>query len=149
MNRSYDQLCPIARTLDLIGDRWTLLIVRDLFFRRSKFKDLLAHSPGMPTKILSQRLQSLEAAGLVERTIYTTHPLRAEYHLSDAGRSLAPVMEAIVNWGMEHTLEGQDRAKVRKKIRADVASVPGGARAMGWRSPWVREGKRSARATSA
>ncbi len=137
MSRTYDQQCPIACTLDLIGDRWTLLILRDLFFERTTFTELIAHSPGMPTKILSDRLKALEATGLIVRTIYSTHPLRADYHLTDQGRSLAPVMEAIVNWGMEYAVRPDARLGIRKRIREDVRRVAGGAKAMGWRSAWV------------
>lgn len=123
MSRSYAQACPIARTLDLVGDRWTLLIVRDLFFRRSKFKELLEQSPGMPTKMLAERLKSLEAHGLVERRVYSEHPLRADYHLTKRGNSLAPVMEAIVTWGMAHVVAPAERAVIASKIDTSVRAA--------------------------
>ena len=72
-------------TLDIIGERWTIIIIRDLYFGRSRFNELLESSPGMSTKILSERLKLLEAHGLVERRIYSEHPLRAEYSLTPAG----------------------------------------------------------------
>ncbi|HYM15649.1 MAG TPA: helix-turn-helix domain-containing protein [Dehalococcoidia bacterium] len=125
MNRSYDQQCPIARVLDLVGDRWTLLIIRDLFLGRTKFKEFLERSPGMPTRMLSERLKGLEGHGIVERTIYSTHPLRAEYHLTDLGRSLRPVIEAIVAWGIEHTFEPDERAAVVEKIARLSADARG------------------------
>ena len=123
MSRSYEQQCPIARTLDLVGDRWTLLIIRDLFFGRSKFKEFLQLSPSMPTRMLSERLKSLEANGLIERRVYCTHPLRAEYRLTDAGRSLAPVLEALVTWGLDHTFESAERAVVVEKINRLAAGM--------------------------
>ncbi len=123
MTRSYDQQCPIARTLDLVGDRWTLLIVRDLFFGRSRFKEFLELSPGMPTRMLSERLKWLEANGLVERSVYSTHPLRADYRLTSVGRSLRPVMEALVDWGLEHAVAPEERDEVLEKIEQMTAGM--------------------------
>jgi DNA-binding HxlR family transcriptional regulator len=123
VSRSYEQQCPIARTLDLVGDRWTLLIIRDLFFGKSKFKEFLAFSPGMPTRMLSERLKSLEANGLIERSVYCTHPLRAEYRLTDVGRSLRPVLEALVAWGLDHTFEPDERTVVVEKIKRLAAGL--------------------------
>ena len=116
MSKSYAQVCPIARTLDLIGQRWTLLILRDLFFGRSKFKELMRSSPGMPTRILSERLKMLEAAGIIERQIYSEHPIRAEYHLTAEGTSLAPVLSAISGWGITHRFDPGAQRAVRAKI---------------------------------
>jgi DNA-binding HxlR family transcriptional regulator len=130
VSRRYDQLCPIARTLDLIGDRWTLLIVRDLFFGSTKFKEFIEQSPGMPTKILADRLKSLEAQGLVRRSIYSEHPLRAEYHLTDAGRSLEPVLAAIAGWGMRHAVTPKERRVIEPLIRERAGRTPSSARAV-------------------
>jgi len=76
MMRKYEQSCPIARTLDVIGDRWTLLIVRDLMMGLTKFRDL-RDSGGIPPKVLSARLKMLMDEGIVERSVYSEHPLRA------------------------------------------------------------------------
>lgn len=111
MSKPYDQTCPIARTLDIIGDRWTLLIVRDLFMGKTRFNEFLASSPGLPSKLLSDRLKKLEQHDLVERVVYSQHPLRAEYRLTDEGRSLAPVIEEIVRWGLDHCFEGESEAR--------------------------------------
>jgi DNA-binding HxlR family transcriptional regulator len=116
MTRSYAQECPVARTLDLVGDRWTLLIIRDLFLGRHKFKDFLELSPGMPTRMLSERLKWLEVNGIVDRRVYSTHPLRAEYYLTERGLSLTPVLEALVRWGLEHTFEPDQRPAIVEKI---------------------------------
>ncbi len=110
MTRPYDQSCPIARTLDIVGDRWTLLVLRDLFLGSSRFRQFLQSSPGLPPKLLSDRLKKLESHGLVERLVYSQHPLRAEYALTDRGRSLAPVLEAMVRWGLDHCFQDQPEA---------------------------------------
>ena len=111
MTRLYNQTCPIARTLDIIGDRWTMLIVRDLFMGERRFNQFLVSSPGLPPKLLADRLKRLEEHGLVERVIYSQHPLRAEYRLTDRGRSLAPVIEEIVHWGLDHCFEDEPEAR--------------------------------------
>ena len=118
MTREYGQLCPIARTLDMIGDRWTMLVLRDLFLGATKFTEFREHSPGMPTKILSDRLKSLEHHQIIERRIYSEHPLRAEYHLTARGRTLEPILSAIYAWGMKHTITPAERPIVRKRIAA-------------------------------
>lgn len=125
MSRSYGQLCPIARTLDLVGDRWTILIIRDLALGASKFSEFRHQSPGIPTKMLADRLKSLEADGIVERRLYCQHPLRAEYHLTDLGRSLEPVLTAIFDWGLTHRLTSPERKAVKAHVarrRAEIAS---------------------------
>jgi DNA-binding HxlR family transcriptional regulator len=94
--------CPIACTLDLIGDRWTLLIVRDLFKEKHRFSEFLGSDEGIKTNILTDRLKRLERSGLVTRSPYQEHPLRYEYHLTDEGRSLSPVVRAMFTWGRAH-----------------------------------------------
>ncbi len=111
MTRLYNQTCPIARTLDIIGDRWTMLIVRDLIMGERRFNQFLASSPGLPPKLLADRLKKLEQHGLVRRVIYSQHPLRAEYRLTEDGQTLAPIIEAIVQWGLDHCFEGEPEAR--------------------------------------
>lgn len=118
MAKSYGQDCPIAMTLDVIGERWTIIILRDLYFGRSRFNDLLASSPGMSTKILSERLKLLEHHGLVERRIYSEHPLRAEYALTENGLSLEPVLNAIGMWGGKHLVQPEDAPALLAKIES-------------------------------
>jgi DNA-binding HxlR family transcriptional regulator len=110
-------MCPIARTLDIVGDRWTLIILRDLRFGLSKFSELLANSPGLPPRILSDRLKKLAEHGLLERVVYNEHPLRAEYRLTEKGLSLEPVIEAIAVWGMQHVLDEGERAVAQSRVR--------------------------------
>ena len=118
--RPYGQACPIARTLDIVGDRWTLVIIRDLFLGRSRFSDLVRSSPGLPPRLLSQRLKRLEEQGLIERAVYCQHPLRAGYRLTPRGRSLFPVLKAIAEWGLEHLFE--DEPELRQGIAQFVKS---------------------------
>lgn len=107
----YSQNCPVARTLDVIGDRWTLLIVRDMFMGKTRFGEFLASSKGLPPKVLSTRLKKLMEHGLVERNIYSEHPLRAEYRLTERGRSLLPIIKAIGQWGFDNMFEGEDELR--------------------------------------
>ena len=121
MPKPYNQSCPIARTLDIIGDRWMLLIVRDLLMGKTRFNQFLESSPGLPPKLLSDRLKKLEEHGLVRRSVYSQHPLRAEYRLTDEGRSLSPVLDAIVQWGLDHCFEGEPEA--RAAVMERIAGV--------------------------
>jgi DNA-binding HxlR family transcriptional regulator len=125
MTRSYDQICPIASTLDIIGDRWTMLILRDLFLGASRYSELLRNSPGLPSKLLSDRLKKLEEHGLIERAVYSQHPLRAEYRLTVEGATLQPVLYAIAVWGLDHVFDGDDetRAAVLAHITAGLAAA--------------------------
>lgn len=91
--------CPIACSLDIIGDKWTLLVVRDLFFGKTKFKELQASAENIPTNLLTSRLKLLEQAGMVAKTPYQERPVRYEYQLTDIGKSLEPVVKTIVKWG--------------------------------------------------
>src|SRR5262245_48995118 len=105
MARTYGQKsCPVARTLDLIGERWMLLILRDFFLKGPRrFQDFQQSVDGLAPNILSARLKKLEADGLVTRRIYSEHPPRLEYQLSEKGRSLGPVLRALKHWGEQHT----------------------------------------------
>jgi len=101
MARSYRQKdCPVARTLDVIGERWTILILRDLFLRGPRrFQDFQQSLDGIAPNTLSARLKEMEDRGLIERRPYSDHPPRLEYHLTAKGRSLGPVMKALRDWG--------------------------------------------------
>jgi len=100
----YDIRCPIARTLDIIGERWTILILRDLLLEGSrKFQDFERSLAGISPNTLSARLKRLEESGVVERRFYEQHPPRAEYLLTAKGRALGPVLKALLDWGRSHT----------------------------------------------
>jgi DNA-binding HxlR family transcriptional regulator len=117
----YNQACPVARTLDLIGDRWTLLIIRDMFLGKSRFSEFRKSDPAPPPKLLSERLQRLEEHGLVERVIYNERPPRAEYRLTPKGRTLHPILHEIVTWGLDH-LFTEEEAELKPLVEAYVAS---------------------------
>lgn len=96
--------CPVARTLDVIGERWTILILRDLAVGGPrKFQDFERSLGGISPNTLSARLKRLEDAGIVERRFYEQHPPRAEYLLTEKGNELRPVLRALLEWGKRHT----------------------------------------------
>lgn len=102
--------CPISRALQVIGDHWTLLIIRDLFLTGPcKFSDLERSVTGINVSTLSKRLKLLEQAGLVERHIYSERPPRADYRLTKRGSDLKPVLFAITDWAREHAPEAIER----------------------------------------
>lgn len=90
--------CSIQRTLDVIGDRWTLLILRDVFRGVRRFSRI-QHDLGIAKNLLTDRLAALVAAGVVERVPYQERPVRHEYRLTDKGRALSPALLALMRWG--------------------------------------------------
>ncbi|MEJ2453107.1 MAG: helix-turn-helix domain-containing protein [Candidatus Thiodiazotropha sp.] len=103
--------CPVACVLDIIGDKWTLLVVRDLFFGRHTFKELQNSLERIPTNILADRLKRLEQQQIIRRELYQSRPKRYRYHLTEKGRDLGPVMQSLIGWS--------------KKYIADTLEVPG------------------------
>ena len=83
MPRRYGQACPVAKSLEVLGERWTLLIVRDLLRGPARFQDLQTSLDGIAPNLLSERLKLMEEHGLIERRLDSERPPRAEYHLSD------------------------------------------------------------------
>ena len=106
--------CAVACTLDLIGDKWTLLIVRDLFFGKSRYKEFQDSEEKIPTNILAGRLEKLARAGLITKTPYQKKPVRYEYRLTETGRSLGPILQSIVNWADEQLPGIRRQPKTRK-----------------------------------
>jgi len=103
--KRYNQPCPVAKTLEVIGDRWTLLVVRDLLPGARRFQDLQATLPGIAPNILSTRLKLMEEHGLIGRRFYSDHPPRAEYALTEKGRELGMVVGALAAWGGRHVFK--------------------------------------------
>ena len=95
--------CPIAAVLDLVGDKWSLLIIRDIgVFKKHRNKDFQQGDEGIPSNILANRLRQLSDQGLIRKELYQQHPPRYEYHLTDLGHSLLPVIGAMARWASDH-----------------------------------------------
>src|SRR4051812_39092654 len=99
-NKSYDQYCGIAAALDVVGDRWTLLILRELSFDKQRFTDLRRSLPGIASNLLTERLRHLEDAGLVEQRELPAPAARTVYALTDEGRRIVPVLRALARFGL-------------------------------------------------
>jgi DNA-binding HxlR family transcriptional regulator len=99
--RSYNQYCAVARAMDIVGERWTLLIVRELLPGPKRFKDLLEGLPGIGTNLLAARLKDLEGHGVVRRTTLPPPAASRVYELTELGRSLEPVIMGLARWGLE------------------------------------------------
>jgi DNA-binding HxlR family transcriptional regulator len=94
--------CAVANTLDLVGDKWSLLVVRDLFRGSLTYGELQDSFEGIPTNILADRLKKLEAEGIIAKSPYQQRPVRYSYALTEKGRALGDVLLAIVRWGQKH-----------------------------------------------
>ena len=96
-------LCPIAGALDILGDAWTLLVLRDLlFYDKHRFAEFLDSPEKISTNILAERLKRLENGGLIERRRYQDRPPRDEYYLTARGHDLLPVLRELTKWGKQH-----------------------------------------------
>ena len=94
--------CAVASTLDIVGDKWSLLVIRDLFAGKSTYGELLASSERVPTNILADRLRRLEEAGIIAKNAYQERPVRFAYTLTPKGRDMGEILIAIVRWGRKH-----------------------------------------------
>ncbi len=99
-----DGSCPVTRAVEALDGKWTILVVRDLLGGTKRFGELRRSLVGISPKTLTDRLRGLEAHGLVQRRIYAEVPPRVEYSLTDAGRTLEPVLVALSRWGRTHTV---------------------------------------------
>lgn len=111
--------CPVAGALDLVGDRWTLLVVRDLLRGKRRYGDLAASSERIPTNILADRLRRLERGGLVERVQYSVRPPRYEYRLTPRGKALSPAIRSLAAWGLEYVPGTKVPPDILSTIRKD------------------------------
>jgi DNA-binding HxlR family transcriptional regulator len=100
MSRTYQQYCPVARALELVGERWTLLVARELLLGPRRFTDLMAGLPGVSATVLASRLKDLEQAGLVSKGTLPPPAASAVYELTDEALGLARVLAAMAEWGM-------------------------------------------------
>ena len=94
--------CPVATTVQLIGSKWKLLIMRNLLVRPWRFNELQKNLEGISQKILTDSLRSMEADGIITRTVYAEVPPRVEYALSELGESMRPILESMEKWGMDY-----------------------------------------------
>jgi DNA-binding HxlR family transcriptional regulator len=101
--------CPLAASLEVVGERWSLLVVRELSLGSHRFTDIVAGT-GAPRDRVTARLKALTDAGVVQRRQYQSHPDRFEYHLTDAGRALLPALEALLTWGRTWAVAADDPA---------------------------------------
>ena len=101
--------CPVATTVQLIGSKWKLLILRNLLARPWRFNELKRNLEGISQKVLTDSLRSLEEDGIVTRTVYPEVPLRVEYSLSELGDSMRPIIKAMEDWGIGY------QEKVRRR----------------------------------
>ena len=101
--------CPVATTVQLIGSKWKLLILRNLLARPWRFNELKKNLEGISQKVLTDSLRSLEEDGIVTRTVYPEVPLRVEYSLSELGGSMRPIIKAMEDWGIGY------QEKVRRR----------------------------------
>ena len=124
MARGYDQECPIARSLDVVGERWSLLVLRDLLRKGPlRFQDLENGLPGVAPNTLSARLKLLEGAGVIATRLYENHPPRFEYFLTDKGKALGPVLKALYRWGEQYRLRGAFRLASLRPPRTAIAAA--------------------------
>ena len=100
-SRTYhtQEACPVARTLDAVGDRWTILVLRELSFGRKRYSQLLTGLDGISTNLLAERLKKLEDAGMIHQVLYSERPRRFEYRLTEKGRAFVPVLQALRDYG--------------------------------------------------
>jgi DNA-binding HxlR family transcriptional regulator len=123
LKRGYEgQNCSIARTLEIVGERWTLLIIRDVFLGLRRF-DQLQESLGVARNVLTDRLNRLVEEGILERVQYSQRPLRFEYRLTKKGRELNVALTALRQWGDAHLSEKPPRLLRRKVDRRPVVAA--------------------------
>ena len=94
--------CPVATTVQLIGSKWKLLIMRNLLVRPWRFNELRKDLAGISQKVLTDSLRSMEADGIIDRTVYAEVPPRVEYALNELGETLRPIMKAMEDWGNDY-----------------------------------------------
>jgi DNA-binding HxlR family transcriptional regulator len=109
--------CPVSCALDVVGDRWTMLVVRDLFRGLTRYGEFLASPEGIPTNILAERLQRLEKAGLIASAPYQQNPPRYSYTLTPRGTALKPILRSLAMWSMHHVPRTQPDKELLAALR--------------------------------
>ena len=111
--------CPVSCVLDLLGDKWTLLLVRDLLLGKGTYTELQQSPEGIPTNILAERLKRLQTAEIIEKLPYQERPLRYRYQLTGKGRDLYPVLSAMIDWGNRYFEATISRAEIEALLAAN------------------------------
>ena len=109
--------CPVASMLDILGDKWTLLVVRDLLMGKHTYKEFQDSPEGIPTNILAERLKRLEAEGILSKQRYQDNPVRYHYGLTDKGKDLGAVLRAMVHWGNKHVPGTYSMSEIKQAIK--------------------------------
>jgi DNA-binding HxlR family transcriptional regulator len=104
--------CPIANTLDILGDKWTLLVIRDMLAGKSTYGEFLSSPESIPTNILADRLKRLSEKDIIQKTPYQDRPVRYTYQLTDKGVSLGPILKEVVDWGLKNITGTEARIKM-------------------------------------
>ena len=113
INRS---VCPIANLLDIVGDKWTLLVIRDLFLGKRRFAEFAESDERMPTNILAERLKRMEKLGLLKKNPYQKNPVRFEYFLTEKGEALESILKEMVRWGLQYVKGTKIFPRVKSKL---------------------------------
>src|SRR5262249_427950 len=122
LRRDYEaQVCSIARTLEVVGDRWTLLVLRDVLLGNHRFDQLLA-SLGVASNVLTDRLNRLVGEGILERVRYSEHSRRFEYHLTEKGRELGVCVISLMQWGDHHVSDEPPRIARRRSDHSPITA---------------------------
>src|SRR5258705_9804469 len=108
--KRYGQACAIARALDVVGERWNLLLVRELTLGPRRYRDLAAGLPGIPSNVLATRLKDLQAAGVITRHTLPAPTDVTVYELTGAGRALQPALTELLHWGLRYAPEPSQHA---------------------------------------
>ncbi len=139
-HKTYGLDCPIAKTLDVVGDRWTLLIIRDLLNGHAKYQDLLESLEGISTNLLAERLNRLVEEDIVTKTLYNEKPPRAEYHLTEQGQRLAAVVDSLFQWGVQYRGWGEapELRTMRETLIRELGLKPQDVRVVKQKAPRVR-----------
>jgi len=106
-------LCPISNALDILGDKWTLLIIRDAFAGKKTYSEFQASPESIPTNILAERLKRLVKHDILKKIPYQQHPVRFCYELTEKGHALNPILKEVVRWGETYIMDAESRIKIR------------------------------------
>ena len=105
MDQKHRSPCPIASTLDIVGDKWTLIVLRDLLTGKSRYSDFMESPEGITTSVLADRLDRMECAGLVNKSPYQQRPVRHAYSLTEKGKALHPMLREMCRWANHYMPE--------------------------------------------